>query len=237
MDRTSPTLLELLRDGSDQVAWREFLSRYWRPLYLFARGQGLSEQVAEELVQEAVVTVFEKRAFFHYDPRKGRFSNYLFTIIAQRIALRRRIDGRRREVPQEDRDGRDIVQNATMALGPEENFERLFEQNLLASMLDVVRRDVGPATFQAFELVTLHQVNPTDAARLTGLSRNAVYLSKKRVMTRLRELGAPYKDSGKLHALLKGMATDEPPERIHQSLTESVSRSLEGPAAEKSGLA
>ncbi len=41
------------------------------------------------------------------------------------------------------------------------------------------------------------------AARLTGLSRNAVYQARKEVVKRLAELGATYRDDGQLNARVK----------------------------------
>ena len=64
---------------------------------------------------------------------------------------------------------------------------------MLAVLLDVVRREVTPDTFQAFELVAIRGLSGDQAAKITGLSRNAVYLARKRVFERLQVLGAPYR--------------------------------------------
>ena len=52
-----------------------------------------------------------------------------------------------------------------------------YERAMLAVLLDVVRREVTPDTFQAFELVAIRGLSGDQAAKITGLSRNAVYLS------------------------------------------------------------
>ena len=74
---------------------------------------------------------------------------------------------------------------------------------MLAVLLDVVRREVSPHTYQAFELVAIRGLSGEQAAKITGLSRNAVYLSRKRVFERLQELGAPYRNNGQLHQRVK----------------------------------
>jgi hypothetical protein len=42
-----------------------------------------------------------------------------------------------------------------------------------------------------------------EVSRLTGLSRNAVYQARKEVVKRLKELGAAYRDDGRLGARVK----------------------------------
>ena len=54
--------------------------------------------------------------------------------------------------------------------------------------LDAVRRETNARTYLAFELVSLEGLSGGEAARITGLSRNAVYKACKRVSQRLVEL-------------------------------------------------
>ena len=67
-------------------------------------------------------------------------------------------------------------------------WETAFENSLLLAILDAVRRETNPRTYLAFELVGLEGLSGGEAARLTGLSRNAVYKAHKRVLERLVEL-------------------------------------------------
>ena len=46
---------------------------------------------------------------------------------------------------------------------------------MLNVLLDLVRREAAPETYQAFELVALEGVPAAKAAQLTGLTRNAVW--------------------------------------------------------------
>jgi len=59
--------------------------------------------------------------------------------------------------------------------------------------------EVTPETYQAFELVAIRGLSGEHVAKITGLSRNAIYLSRKRVFERLRALGAPYRNNGQHH--------------------------------------
>ena len=61
---------------------------------------------------------------------------------------------------------------------PDALWETAYEQAMLAVLLDVVRREVAPQSYQAFELVVLRGLSGEQAATITGLSRNAVYLAQ-----------------------------------------------------------
>ena len=87
--------------------------------------------------------------------------------------------------------------------GADAAWEAAFENNLLLALLDAVRRETNARTYLAFELVGLEGLSGGEAARMTGLTRNAVYKACKRVVERLVELGAPYRENGRLTRQIK----------------------------------
>jgi hypothetical protein len=113
---------------------------------------------------------------------------------------------------------------------PDIAWEAAFEEVLLGTMLDLVRREVATETFQAFELLALHRLSGADASRATGLSRNAVYLARKRVLERLRELGAGYCANGRLDDRLRSAMRTLPHGDIQRSVSDQVelTMTLEG---------
>jgi RNA polymerase sigma-70 factor, ECF subfamily len=54
--------------------------------------------------------------------------------------------------------------------------------------MDRARKEFDEKTFAAFEMYALQDIDPTEAAKRLGLSRNAVYIAKSRILSRLREL-------------------------------------------------
>ena len=55
-----------------------------------------------------------------------------------------------------------------------------------------VQREVKPSTFQAFHQVVFEHKSPAAAAESTGLTENAVFIAKHRVLKRLRALNAEF---------------------------------------------
>ena len=212
---TQPSLLERLRDGADVLAWDEFFGRYWRLIFTFARRRGCSDDTAEEIVQDVMLTVFRQQDVFCYDPERGRFRDWLGRVARNKVAEHRRRPAQRIRpgacpTPPEPTDNHGTA---------DDDWESAFEQSLLIILLDVVRREVNPQTYQAFELTALGQLSGREVARLTGLSRNAVYLARRSVMKRLATLAGGYRDEGRLSAQVKQALADLPAPRAECSIT------------------
>jgi RNA polymerase sigma factor (sigma-70 family) len=199
--QTHATLLERLRDGADPMAWEDFFRRYWRLIYCFARKRGCSENTAQDILQDVMLSVFERRDVFRYDASRGHFRDWLATVVRNLVARHRRRPSERVHAVGGNTDQLDDVPDPVEATDP--TWEAAFEESLLVALLDVVRQEVAPETYQAFELLSLGELRGSEVSAITGLSRNAAYLARKRVLARLRELGATYRDDGRLHERLR----------------------------------
>lgn len=194
---TSATLLQRLQDGADPLAWDDFFARYWPMVYAFAKRRGCSHETAEEVVQDVMLSVFKHRDVFEYDPGRGRFRDWLGALVRNAVATRRRRASERvrarggdpQAAPPEPPDD---------GLAADAVWETVFEQALLMAMLEVVRRETKPAVYLAFELSALQGLPCATVAAATGLSRHAVYRSRKQVLQRLRRLAGSYRDDGRL---------------------------------------
>ena len=85
--------------------------------------------------------------------------------------------------------------------------------------------------YLAFELVTLEGLSGGEAGRLTGLSRNAVYKANKRVLQRLTELGAPYREEGRLTQRIKEALEQRPPPAVERAVTVRVQQTMRSRSA------
>lgn len=215
--RTRATLLESLRDGSDPMAWDEFFDLYWPLIFGFARRAGCNDHTAEEIVQDVMLVVFQQRGNFCYDPARGRFRDWLGKVAMNKLAERRRspserVRGRGGESsPIESEPAADNIP-------ADAAWEAAFEEGLLLALLHVVRQQVRPRTYQAFELFVLQELPGGKVAELTAMSRNAVYQARKTVMERLVQLGAPYRDQGHITRQIKQALQSSPGARVERLL-------------------
>ncbi len=219
---THPSLLEQLRDGGSPLAWDEFFARYWSVIYRYARYQGCTEHTAEEIVQEVMLKVFCYGDTFNHDRQQGQFRGWLAKVVRHQVAEYRRRPSARVRASGGDDPPIDPESGEPPA---DEAWEEAFESGLLLVLLEVVRCETDPQDYLAFELVSISGLSPEEAARITGLSRNAVYKARRRLLARLRELAGPY-DEGRLHQRLREALAACPALARQRSLTRRVEQSL-----------
>src|SRR6476620_9269186 len=87
---TRASLLVRLRDRHDQAAWTEFVELYAPVVYGYARKQGLQDADAADLCQEVLRAVAGAVGRLEYDPQRGSFRNWLFTIVRNKLSNWRR---------------------------------------------------------------------------------------------------------------------------------------------------
>src|SRR5436189_2441787 len=82
---TRASLLVRLRDGADTGAWQEFVHLYGPVIYGFARKRGLQDADAADLMQEVLRSVSSAMHRLEYDPVRGAFRGWLFTVTRNKI--------------------------------------------------------------------------------------------------------------------------------------------------------
>src|SRR5262249_184542 len=83
---TRRSLVERLADWRDQLRWQEFFDTYSKLIYSAARQSGLTDNEAQEVVQETIITVAKSIDKLKYDPAIGSFKGWLLQITRWRIA-------------------------------------------------------------------------------------------------------------------------------------------------------
>src|SRR5437764_13203233 len=83
---TRASLLLRLRDSRDEAAWREFVELYTPLVYGYGRKQGLQDADAADLAQDVLVAVAGAVGRLEYDPKRGSFRNWLFTVVRHRLS-------------------------------------------------------------------------------------------------------------------------------------------------------
>ena len=184
---TRASLLGRLRDLGDSDSWRAFFETYWRLIYNVARKSGLSDDEAQDVVQETVIAVARKMPEFRYDPAKGSFKQWLLLITRRRIHdhLRRQY----RSLPVAEGGGdaalRGLENVPASTPPPDAAFDAAWElewrENLFQAALARVRQRANPKHYQAFDYCVLQERPAAEVARMLGLNIAQVYLARHRI--------------------------------------------------------
>jgi RNA polymerase sigma-70 factor (ECF subfamily) len=180
---TQLSLLVRIRDCQDALAWGEFVDLYAPLVYALARRHGLQDADAADLTQDVLRTVVRTAPRFTYDPRRGSFHGWLFTVARNR--LRRWANDRKRQVPTAA-----LAADLEDYPAPEEDtalWDAGYRARLFEWAAEQVRPTFRPATWQAFWQTTVEDRDPRDVGAALGMSVGAVYIARSRVMARIRE--------------------------------------------------
>ena len=185
---TRASLLVRIRDGRDQEAWRQFVQVYAPVVYGFARKRGLQDADAADVMQDVLRSVSGAASRLNYDPARGSFRGWLYTIARNKIFNLFEAGWHRLGRGSGDSGAREQLEALA---GPEwqlaESWDKEYERNLAALAMERVRGEVQPATWQAFWQTAVEGRSAREAGAALGMSAGAVYVARSRVLARLRE--------------------------------------------------
>ena len=185
---TRVTLLARIRDGRDADAWREFVQIYGPVVYRFARNRGLQDADAADLMQDVLRSVARNAHRMEYDPARGTFRGWLYTVTRNKIY--NFLNGQRhRPKGTGDTDAHERL-DATPARdadAPDAEWELEYQRRLSARAMDRVRGEFQPATWRAFWETAVEGKAAGEVGAGLNMSPGAVYVAKSRVIARLRD--------------------------------------------------
>jgi RNA polymerase sigma-70 factor (ECF subfamily) len=180
MESTSSSLLLRLRLPGEQASGQRFVDLYTPLLYFWACRMGLSGEDAADLVQDVFVTLVQKLPHFEYDPGKS-FRAWLRTVTENRW---RDLQRRRAAVPRHAGDA--ALADAAVPDDAAALWEGEYRRFLLARAAQVMQSEFQPATWKACWALVVEGKSGAEVAAELGLSIDAVYAAKSRVLRRLR---------------------------------------------------
>lgn len=181
MFTTPPSLLEQIRQDPTRQAWQQFVDLYTPLLFHWARRLHLNDHDAADLIQDIFTVLVQKLPTFDYNPQLS-FRAWLKTILLNRWRDR----ARQRSLFQTF-DGSGALANCPADEEIPFFEEEEYRQAVVRRALDLMQAEFQPVTWRAcWEFVVLDRPAAEVAADL-GISVNAVYLAKGRVLRRLRE--------------------------------------------------
>lgn len=185
---TSSYLLEGLKSPENHTVWQQFVDRYQPLIVGYARRLGLGEQDAQDAAQQTLMAFCQAYQDGKYQRERGRLRSWLFGIAHRQILnFMRRQRGKQVSIGS-DSQGTDVFAQAPSERRLEDLWEQEWQEGVLRECLAQVRREFDPKTVQAFELFAWKGVPAEQVAEQLDMTANAVFLAKRRVLKRIREI-------------------------------------------------
>ncbi len=184
---TRASLLVRLRDGDDAGAWREFVELYAPIIYGFARKRGLQDADAADLMQEVLRSISSAAHRLEYDPARGTFRGWLFTVTRNKVFNFLESRSRRVLGTGDSNTQRRLEQHAGADGDLSADWEADYQRTMAAQAMARVKNEFQAATWDAFILTAVEGRAPAQVSVRVGLSVGAIYVAKSRVIARLRQ--------------------------------------------------
>ena len=180
--RTTTQLLDALRDPENQLVWEQIDARYRPVIASFARRLGLRDTDADEVAQQTLSEFVRAYRAGNYQRAAGRLSSWILGIAHN--TCRRTLRQQRRDDAVEIGDLQQPVDEASLR----EVWAQERDREIFSRALAMLRDDSGMEdhTLLAFELVAIRGLRAAEAASITGLSVDQVYVARSRVTRKLR---------------------------------------------------
>jgi RNA polymerase sigma factor (sigma-70 family) len=190
MSVTSASLLDRLRSNPRSDAWQRLVEMYEPHVRGWLRRHHLLDQDADDVVQEVMAVVVRRLPEFQHNGRTGAFRTWLRTITVNCLRDHWR-SGKRRPQATGDTDFQQLLGQLE---DPASNLSRVWDQehdrHVTRQLLETLRGDFEPTTWQAFQRTALDGLSAAEVAAELGITSNAVFIARSRVLARLRQEAA-----------------------------------------------
>ena len=196
---TSYSLLKRLHDRADERAWHRLLSIYEPWLRGWLSRHDLQAADREDVLQEILVVVSEKLPEFVHNGQPGAFRSWLRTILTYRVRHFLRGQRHRQAVvsSQPLSDWLEQLEDSDSALTRQ--WDQEHDQQLVRRSLASIQSEFNATTWQVFQLLVLEDRPVAEVAQHLGVTANAVYVARSRVLARATSIKKRVADNVTAH--------------------------------------
>jgi RNA polymerase sigma factor (sigma-70 family) len=181
-ESTRPSLLSRLRDPQDAAAWREFDEKYRDLLRRYCGRHGLQAADTEDVCQTVFLALTRSLSTFRFDPARGRFRNYLGSMVAN--AIRQQRSGAKKAARTLEDSVLEVLATP-QGEAIEAAWEEEWSHHHLRRAMHTLRTQVKPESLAAFERL-LQGESIADVALACQMTAEGVHKIKQRIGERLR---------------------------------------------------
>ena len=181
---TQTSLLANIKSLDDRQAWERFVALYRPAIYRIARKRGFQPADAEDLTQRVLTSIAGSIHRWKKMDSGIRFRHWLRRVVKNaiiNIATRRKP-----EVAISGLSDQELLFEPVADDETERQIEAEYRRQLFQRAAAVVKSDIEPSTWRAFELTVMEEVSVETAASTLNKSIGSVYAARSRVMKRLK---------------------------------------------------
>lgn len=175
---TRKSLLNGVHEG-DEKAWLEF-QNFYRPLMrICGHDYKLTDEELKDLQQDVLFEVFKADIAGKYDRTKGRFRDYMRTIIQRKaIAILKQ------RLTPDLTDG--FLQDLQQSMDAQ--WEQEWREFILENAIDELKENISEKNFMAYDLYANKDLPPEKVAEILKMTTNQVYIAKTRCLQMLKDI-------------------------------------------------
>jgi RNA polymerase sigma-70 factor (ECF subfamily) len=183
---THESLLVRLRSPANREAWDQFALIYRPVIYRLARHRGLQDADAQDLAQQVLMAVASAIGSWEKSDESVRFRHWL-----RRVARNAIVNLLSRQPHDRAAGGSSVhellMEQASVDLQSDAQIELEYRRELYLRAARMVRVDVEPETWRAFEMTVIENRCIDAAAVELDKPVGAIYAARSRIMRRLRQ--------------------------------------------------
>ncbi|MCA8994400.1 MAG: sigma-70 family RNA polymerase sigma factor [Planctomycetaceae bacterium] len=182
---TSLSLITQVKDPANSAAWVEFLELYEPVVYRMARGRGLQDADAQDIVQQVFTSIAGAVDRWTAGEDRPPFRAWLTTIV--RNAINKLLS----RLPRDRASGgSSVLQRLHSEPNPDDITAEIAietRRQIVFHACELIRHEFSEATWHVFWQTAVEGVSVAEVAKASGKSAGAIYVAKYRVIARLKE--------------------------------------------------
>lgn len=189
---TRASLILRLPDATDVAAWNELVDIYSPLVRRLAFAQGMQLADADDLTQEVFASIAQSISRWLDRPDRGPFRAWLLTI-ARNAAVNHLTRRGTRLLAAGGGEAEPFFAESPVAQSEVTDlFDLEYRREVFRWAAAQVKQQVASATWSAFWLTQIEGISVDETARQIGVSVGTVYVSRSRIMKRIKETVKQY---------------------------------------------
>lgn len=189
---TRPSLIVRLKDQRNEPAWTEFACAYEPFLAQLVRRQGTPEAHVADVTQQLLIAIARSVDGWNDDGKPASFRRWL-SRVSRNVVIKFMARERRQVTGQGGTDFWEVLEREPDVAAQQERIGQ-YGHELIVWAVEQVRGDFREASWKAFWGTQIEGRTVTDVANDLGVSPGSIYMSRSRILARIREKIAEIED-------------------------------------------